>query len=316
MPIVISLGMMGRIPSRSITDEKDARKGSQSYRDYFKKLQYYSLFWEEEQRQFHLSADELQSNRGTGKVIFINPSGTVDLKGQHSLFYRGARGHFDDSRDELHLMDEVVLSEGNSRITSDRAIYQTRRKELKLSGEVVGWNRFDQYKSSVRIRSQEAFARLLQGKIRYSGNVTGRLESFREQQQGELFFSSAVLDMDLRRYRLDISDDVTFKREQFAAQGNRGEIFLNKKGRRVEHYTLHDNVRLREKVKRESGQSYFERTAMAEKLEGTFGDNRIVLTGRPRVIQEKDVIKGNQIILRKDIETVEVDDASANFELR
>ena len=142
------------------------------------------------------------------------------------------------------------------------------------------------------------------------------MESFRKEEQGVLLFSSEVLEMDLNRYRLDVSENVVFKRERFLAQGNRGQIFLNKEGKHVEHYTLYDNVRLKEQVKRKNERAFFERSAMAEKLEGAFGDNRVVLTGRPRVIQEKDVIKGNQIILRKDIELVEVDDASANFELR
>lgn len=45
-------------------------------------------------------------------------------------------------------------------------------------------------------------------------------------------------------------------------------------------------------------------------------ENKIILTGYPKVYQLKDVIKGNRIILREDNEVVEVDDANTNFILK
>ena len=41
----------------------------------------------------------------------------------------------------------------------------------------------------------------------------------------------------------------------------------------------------------------------------------MILTGLPKVFQEKDVIKGNRITIRENIETVEVDDAITNITL-
>jgi lipopolysaccharide export system protein LptA len=57
------------------------------------------------------------------------------------------------------------------------------------------------------------------------------------------------------------------------------------------------------------------RKAFAEKLEGLISEKKIILTGLPKVFQQKDVIKGNRITIRENIETVEVDDANTNITL-
>ena len=55
------------------------------------------------------------------------------------------------------------------------------------------------------------------------------------------------------------------------------------------------------------------RKAFSEKLEGLISDKKVILTGLPKVFQERDVIKGNRIIIKENVETVEVDDANTNI---
>ena len=54
------------------------------------------------------------------------------------------------------------------------------------------------------------------------------------------------------------------------------------------------------------------RKAWAERLEG-FGEDRLVLSGAPRVEQEKDVVKGYRITLREKMEFLEVEDAMSDL---
>ena len=45
-------------------------------------------------------------------------------------------------------------------------------------------------------------------------------------------------------------------------------------------------------------------------------ERKVVLTGFPKVIQDKDIIKGNKIILRENSESVEIDDANSSMILK
>ena len=294
--------------------KKDASESGMD-QDYFKNIHYYYFLWGKDEKNFHLRADELRNNVKTQRTVFVNPAGNVNLKGNRSLSYRGKRGHFEGDREKLYLEDDVFFSDENSNIGCSRAVYATGKKELRLAGNVIGVTRFRDGQSSIRVRSAEALARPVSGYIGYSGGVEGELKSSKTQGE-ELSFAAETLDMYLHRQHLDILENVIFRRIRLEARGNRGEIFWNAKNENIKYYVLYDNVRLREKVFNRDGNGFFERSALAEKLEGALDDNRVVLSGRPRVVQLEDIIKGNRIILKKDSEIVEVDDASANFRLR
>ena len=60
----------------------------------------------------------------------------------------------------------------------------------------------------------------------------------------------------------------------------------------------------------------FIRRAFSEKLEGLARDNKLILTGYPKVFQLNDIIKGNVITLRGNNEVVEVDDANTHFKIQ
>lgn len=62
--------------------------------------------------------------------------------------------------------------------------------------------------------------------------------------------------------------------------------------------------------------TFIERRAFSEKLEGIVKEQKIVLTGYPKLIQEKDVIKGNKITFFENSEIIVVDDSSSSFILK
>ena len=73
------------------------------------------------------------------------------------------------------------------------------------------------------------------------------------------------------------------------------------------------NVEEKVTVQERDGQKEFIRKALSERLEGVTSEEILVLTGYPKVYQMKDVIRGNRIILRRDSELVEVEDANSVF---
>ena len=108
--------------------------------------------------------------------------------------------------------------------------------------------------------------------------------------------------------------NVSIKKENLDGYANRGEVYLENYNKKLKYYALYDDVRLQEKLVN-NGRPLV-RKAFAEKLEGLIGEKKIILTGLPKVFQERDVIKGNRIIIRENIETVEVDDANTNLILK
>jgi lipopolysaccharide export system protein LptA len=59
-----------------------------------------------------------------------------------------------------------------------------------------------------------------------------------------------------------------------------------------------------------------ERKAFAERLEGFGREQKMVLSGAPRVEMGKDVIKGYRITIRENVDLVEVDDAMSDVQVK
>ena len=58
------------------------------------------------------------------------------------------------------------------------------------------------------------------------------------------------------------------------------------------------------------------RKAYAERLEGLGREEKMVLTGAPRVEMGKDVIKGYRITIRENVDLIEVDDAMSDVQVK
>jgi lipopolysaccharide export system protein LptA len=58
------------------------------------------------------------------------------------------------------------------------------------------------------------------------------------------------------------------------------------------------------------------RNAFAERLEGFGREEKMVLSGAPRVEMGKDVVKGYRITIRENVDLIEVDDALSDVEVK
>jgi lipopolysaccharide export system protein LptA len=59
-----------------------------------------------------------------------------------------------------------------------------------------------------------------------------------------------------------------------------------------------------------------ERKAFAERLEGFGREEKMILSGAPRVEQGNDVIKGYRITVRENTDLIEVDDAMSDVQMK
>lgn len=108
--------------------------------------------------------------------------------------------------------------------------------------------------------------------------------------------------------------DVNFNRIKFKALAGKAEVFLENYNKKLKYYALYDDIRLQEELSLSDG-SKVTRKAYAEKLEGFNAERKIVLSGTPKVIQGRDIIKGYKVTLREDVELVEVEDSSSSFQM-
>ncbi|MEK6626721.1 MAG: hypothetical protein AABY86_17265, partial [Bdellovibrionota bacterium] len=127
-------------------------------------------------------------------------------------------------------------------------------------------------------------------------------------------FKCDLLKYNLLKSWIGLDGHVVLIKQQLTATSHHGEIFLENYNKKLKYYTLFDDVKVTEKLL--VGGVPLVRRAFSERLEGFMADNKIILTGSPKVFQETDTIKGNIIILRPDTEVVEVDDATTNFILK
>ena len=91
-------------------------------------------------------------------------------------------------------------------------------------------------------------------------------------------------------------------------------IWLKNYHRGVKYFVLFDDVRLLEKLKLVNGEEII-RKAFSEKVEGFPLERKLVLSGYPKVLQGRDVIKGNQVIIREENEIVEILNTNSKFYL-
>jgi len=277
---------------------------------YFKDIDYFLL--KESKPHFSLKAIELVTNNTSKKTFFFNPDGHVFLDNGERVFYKGDRGIYDQNIEKLVLNGAVDVKTGETKANSDQMIYESLKDRVHLIGNVKTKTFFPEEKDWIFIDAEEAFMWPEANKSKYITNVSGRIERLRVYED-TLYFWSNELFMDMNINKADLYGDVRMKKTNMKASSRRGEIFLENYNKKVEYYALYDDVKLDEKIVQ--GNQTITRKAFSEKLEGLPSEDKVILTGYPKVYQVNDVIKGNKIVLRQSTEVVEVDDANTKFQV-
>ncbi len=277
---------------------------------YFKKVDYFLL--KESKPHFALNAVELVTNNSSKKTFFFTPDGHVFLENGEKVFYKGDRGIYDQNIEKLVLNGNVDVKTGDTTANSDQMIYQSLEDRVHLIGNVKTKMYYPEEKDWIFLDSEEAFMWPQARKSKYSGNVVGKIKRLRVYEDS-LFFWSNELFMDMNTNKADLYGDVRMKKANLNASSRRGEIFLENYNKKVQYYALYDDVKLNELIVQDGKK--ITRKAFSEKLEGLPSEDRVILTGYPKVYQLNDVIKGNKIVLRQSTEVVEVDDANTKFKV-
>ncbi|MCP4911847.1 MAG: LPS export ABC transporter periplasmic protein LptC [Oligoflexia bacterium] len=278
---------------------------------FFKKVNFYTY---QDGREFlHLDSDDLTINQTTGKTYFFNPEGEGYTKSGREINYRGQRGVYSQNEGLLKLEGDVALDLAETKATSDHLTYYVNKEKADLKGTVKSQSFVESTGDRIKINSDAATFYPMKKTSTYQGNVNGQIVRKRVYEEN-IKFKSNIFSLDIPTNYAELLGNVFIEKQQLKASSLRGEIYLENYNKKLKYFVLYDDVKVSEKVMLEG--NFIERKAFSEKLEGLMSENKVILTGFPKVFQLDDVIKGNKIVLRENTEVVEVDDANSNFKLK
>ncbi|MBF0312576.1 MAG: LPS export ABC transporter periplasmic protein LptC [Oligoflexia bacterium] len=282
----------------------------------------------------YLNAKELRINQQENTASFDYPKGIAYGNDGRSISYSANRGKIQLNNNNLDLYDNVYLYDDSSEIRSNIAKYTPENDYFEAIDNVRSKTITEKTKDKIYVNSNKAISWPQKKLIHYLGNVDGHIDRHLPYEPG-IYFKSNKLFADANALYVELLENVYVKRATVEGRALRGEIFLDNYNKKLKYYALYDDVKLIERIpKKESNEStstevasssantntkkenFIERRAYAEKLEGIVKEGKIVLTGYPKVIQEKDVVKGNKITFYENTELVEVDDTNSNLILK
>ena len=290
-------------------------KHDQVEESFFKDVTYYSV--ENSKPFLQLESNELSLSTGDGVVISFNPNGAVyrydkNDKELEPIFFQSKNSKALLKTKEIYLDDQVEIKMSNTNLTANKVSILEHGELLNAYSNVKTLSIMAKTNDQILVNADVAVYRPKSQLIEYRQNVDGTIKRKRQYEEN-ISFKADLLTMDAPKSLASMQGNVSFKKENLEAEASRGEVFLENYNKRLKYYALYDDVRLQERLLN-NGKPLV-RKAFAEKLEGLMSDKKIILTGLPKVFQEHDVIKGNRIIIRENVETVEVDDANTNITL-
>lgn len=282
---------------------------------YFKTVDYYLL--ENSKPFLRLEATDLTLSKQNTMVVSFNPNGVIHRRNQEGQeedpIYFSAKGStaFTDKK-EMYLNENVDVKIANSNMKSEKMAILENGRLLEASTNVRTHTVDPKTDDQILINADAAFYRPKEEFFEYQRNVKGTVQRRRKYEES-VYFTTDLMTLSAPQSLVEMKGNVTFKKDNLDASSNQGTVFLENYNKRLKYYSLSDDVRLRESLLLD-GKPVM-RKAFSEKLEGLISEKKIILTGLPKVFQGKDVIKGNRIIIRENIETVEIDDANTNITL-
>ena len=282
---------------------------------FFHKISYFSH--QKGRENLQLKALDLTVNKKTSKTVFFGPKGVAFTSSGKEVKYSAKRGEYITDKEYLELDGQVDLKMSHSHVKANRVDFYGKKDLIDCTGDVYSKSISKKSNDSIEVNSDTVQILTSKNLSKFNGNVVGEIKRNRVYEQN-VSFAADKMQLDMLAHKADLHDNVSFKKRAVRAKARRGEIFLENYNKKLKYFVLFDDVRVVEKVriKRNARKgTTFERKAFSEKLEGVMSEGKIILSGYPKVIQQGDIIKGNLIILREDVDVIEVVDANTNFKV-
>lgn len=243
-------------------------------------------------------------------MLFTDPIG-FDVESE--MDFQSDKGKYTTSLKQLKLVGNVRFHDYRGTFWSDEFFYDAKKAFAESKGNVRSVIKGLKTQDILNVSAQYLTAWIDEGRSHFLGNVKATVERKRKYE-GNVHLAAQKMDFYRNESRLNLDQDVALDYSNYDVSAKKGEVFLENYNKKLKYYVLYDDIKLVEQLELDDG-SKSQRTAYAEKMEGFMRENKVVLSGAPKVIQGDDVIKGIQIILRENVEVVEVDDSQSSFDL-
>jgi LPS export ABC transporter protein LptC/lipopolysaccharide transport protein LptA len=275
------------------------------------KLEYFHL--KGSNPQMSLSAEHMKS-QNEEFAEFNLPKGIYNYQEKNKLIhYQADQGIYQKNRELLILSDNVKVHSEESDYQADHLKYYFKKDVIVGKGNVKFEGDDPKSKDFISIQSDFMRAKPQAQVSRFKGHVQGSMQRKRKYE-GKMTFSSSEFEFDGNKSLANLTGGVHLKRDNYDITAGKGDIYLENYNKKLKYFVLNDDVKVLEKLQTKEG--YQERKAYAERLEGFGSDQKMVLTGAPRVEMGKDIIKGYRITIRENIDLVEVDDAMSDVQVK
>ena len=295
-------------------DEVEVKKVAKSLAPEFTKisgLEYFHL--KNYLPQMYLSAQEMRS-QGEEMAEFEYPRGVYSYQQKNkTIKYSADQAIYKKQKEILNLDGDVQISSEDSNYSADHLKYFFKKDLIIGKGNV----KFDgvDLKSNdhVMIQSDSMRANPEAKLSRFKGNVQGSMER-QKKYEGKLTFASQEMQLDGNNSYAHLEGNVRMKRDTYDITAGKADMYMENFNKSLKYFILNDDVKVSEKLQTTEGVK--ERRAFAERLEGFGRDQKMVLSGAPRVEMGTDVIKGYRITIRENVDLIEVDDAMSDVQVK
>jgi lipopolysaccharide export system protein LptA len=268
-----------------------------------------------------LSATHMNS-QGETFAEFNDPTGIYNhrdtnekksSKNSETIRYKAKKGIYRKGNDSVLLTKNVELQSSDSTYSGDRIEFFMKNDLINGDGNVKFTGEDLKSKDVVVIESDTMTAKPKQKFGHFVGNVRGSLTRKRKYE-GKIDFKSKTMDLDGIQSLAHLEGDVWMKRGDRQVTSGKADIYLENYNKSLKYFVLNDDVKVTEKLSTPNGIT--ERRSFSERLEGFGQEQKMVLSGAPRVETGADVIKGYRITIRENTDLIEVDDAMSDMKVK
>lgn len=263
--------------------------------------------------QMSLSADKMRS-QGEEFAEFDIPKGVYNFqKKDKTIVYDAVKGTYKKAKDVLILEGEVHIESDEAKYSADKVKYFLKKDLIIGNGNIVFEGEDLKSRDYVHVTADTMRAQPEAKISTFKSNVKGQMQR-KKKYEGKLTFSSDILKMDGNKSLAELQENVHLHRDTYDITAGKADIYLENYNKSLKYFILNDDVKVTEKL--ETPQGVQVRKSFSERLEGFGREQKMVLSGAPRVEMDKDVVKGYRITIRENTELIEVDDAMSDVQVK
>jgi lipopolysaccharide export system protein LptA len=263
--------------------------------------------------QLSLSAQKMRS-QAEELAEFDFPKGLYNYREKNqTLRYQAEFGRYKKSKDVLLLERKVRVVSDEEEYLADRVKYFFKKDLILGSGGVTFKGQDPKSKDALEVHADRMRANPNNQFSRFKGNVHGSMQR-KKKYEGKTTFSAQQLELKGLESLAHLEGDVRMQRQTYTITAGKADIYLENYNKSLKYFVLNDDVKVTETMQTPEGT--VQRKAFSERLEGFGREQKMVLSGAPKVEQGTDVVKGYRITIRENMDLIEVDDAMSDVQVK